>query len=203
MTIEKFLHKLEKRANKNSSNNPYKDERVLNNLRIYLNILKERYYNEVMLVAEAPGYSGCNITGIPFTTVKILEEKPHKIFNELDKELFKGTYFSDISGSVIWDYLKDKNTLPLFWNAFPFHPYKKYNKLSNRKPTSKEILEGMDYIDDLIEIFKPRTIASLGRYGQLSLQKICPDKRIDYIRHPSHGGKNDFIKGMDEFVYKK
>ena len=53
MTIEDFLHKLEKRANKNSSNNPYKDPRVLNNLRVYLNTLKQNYYNGVMLVAEA------------------------------------------------------------------------------------------------------------------------------------------------------
>lgn len=203
MNIENFLAKLEKRVNKNCSNNPYKDPRVLNNLRLYLNSLKQNYYNGVMLVAEAPGYSGCNITGIPFTTVKILKEKPHKIFEELENDLYQGELFSDISGAIIWDYLKDKNTLPLFWNAFPFHPYKKYKKLSNRKPSSKEVQEGISYIDDLIEIFSPHTIASLGRYGQLSLQKIYPDKRIDYIRHPSYGGKNEFVKGMDKFVYKR
>ena len=114
MDIDIFLNGLEKRVNKNSSNNPYKDERVLNNLRVYLNLLKERYYNEVMLIAEAPGYSGCNITGIPFTTVKIIDEKPHSIFNELGDELYKGRYFGDNSGAIIWDYLRIKRSFPFF-----------------------------------------------------------------------------------------
>ncbi|MEA3289146.1 MAG: uracil-DNA glycosylase [Campylobacterota bacterium] len=201
MNIEIFLNKLQKRANKSGTNNPYKNEKVLNNLRVYLNILKEQYYNGVMLVAEAPGYSGCNITGIPFTTVKILNEKPHEIFNKLDDELFKGELFSDISGAVIWDYLKDKEKLPLFWNSFPFHPYKRYKKFSNRKPTESELKEGIGYIDDLIELFNPSQILSLGRYGQISLQKIYPDQKIEYIRHPSYGGKKDFIEGMDRFIY--
>lgn len=203
MSIEKLLRKLERRANKNSANNPYKDKRVLENLENYLYILKDKYYNDTMLVAEAPGYSGCNVTGIPFTTVKIIEDKPHKIFEDLDDVLYKGRYFGDVSGAVIWDYLKDKETLPLFWNSFPFHPYKKYNKLSNRKPTSKEIQEGISYIDDLIDIFEPKTISSLGRYGQISLQKIYPNKEIEYIRHPSYGGKEDFIKGMKKYIYCK
>jgi uracil-DNA glycosylase len=200
--IEEFLNKLQKRSNKNSTNNPYKDEKVLNNLRIYLNLLKDKYYNGTMLVAEAPGYSGCNITGIPFTTVKILNEKPHPIFNDLEKELFKGKVFSDISGAIIWEYLSDKEKIPLFWNSFPFHPYKKYKKLSNRKPTKFEISEGISYIDDLIAIFKPKHILALGRYGQESLQNIYPNRQIEYIRHPSYGGKEEFIKGMEIIVYK-
>lgn len=203
VTIEKFLNKLQKRANKNSTNNPYKDPRVLNNLRLYLHLLKDRYYNGTMLVAEAPGYSGCNITGIPFTTVKIFDQKPHNIFDDIESEIFKGEMFSDISGAIIWDYLKDKKKIPLFWNSFPFHPYKKYKKLSNRKPTKIEVEEGIEYIDDLIEIFKPLKILSLGRYGQISLQKIYPNKIIEYIRHPSYGGKDDFIKGMNEKIYNK
>jgi uracil-DNA glycosylase len=199
--IEKFLKRLENRANKNSTNNPYKDKRVLNNLRIYLHALKDKYYNGTMLVAEAPGYSGANITGIPFTTVKILQNKPHKIFEQLDSEIYKGEVFSDISGAIIWDYLSDKDTIPLFWNAFPFHPYKKYKKLSNRKPTKQELKEGISYIDELIHIFEPKVILALGRYGQESLQKIYPEKTIEYIRHPSYGGKDDFIKGMQRYVY--
>lgn len=201
MSIEHFLSKLQKRANKNSSNNPYKDPRVLNNLRLYLNKMEEKYYNGTLLIAEAPGYSGCNITGIPFVTVKILNNKPHNIFHDLDEELFRGEFFNDISGAVIWDYLKDKQNIPLFWNSFPFHPYKKYKKLSNRKPTKDEIKEGIEYIDDLIDIFKPKDILALGRYGQISLQKIYPDRDIKYIRHPSYGGKEEFIKGMDSFIY--
>jgi uracil-DNA glycosylase len=201
LSIEKFLTKLEKRANKNSTNNPYKDKRVLNNLRIYLHLLKDKYYNETLLVAEAPGYSGCNITGIPFTTVKILNEKPHKIFTDLESDIYKGKVFGDISGAIIWEYLSNKDKIPLFWNSFPFHPYQKYKKLSNRKPTKAEIEEGISYIDDLIEIFEPKTILALGRYGQQSLQKIYPTRTIKYIRHPSYGGKDDFIKGMDENIY--
>jgi len=197
MDIEKFLDRLAKRANKNCTNNPYKDDRILNNLRVYLKKLQKSYYNDTLLIAEAPGYSGCNITGIPFTTVKTINQKPHKIFYDLEKEIYKGKLYGDNSGTIVWDYLKDKNNLPLLWNAFPFHPYKKYNKLSNRKPNKKELEEGISYIIDLIEIFDPKIIASIGRYGQNSLVKIFPSKEIIYIRHPSYGGKKEFIKGMN------
>ena len=194
MKLDQFFEKLEKRAHKNCSFNPYKNKAVLQNLEKYLTILYEQYFDGVMLVAEAPGYSGCAITGIPFTTVKILKDTSHKI---LQQDFYKGKEYSDISGQVIWEYIQNKEKLPLFWNAFCFHPYQKYKTKSNRKPNILEMQEGRWYIEELVQIFQPKLIAGIGRVGQQSLQNIYPNKEIEYIRHPSHGGKKEFIAGMN------
>lgn len=194
MIFDEFLNKLEKRPQKNSAYNPYKQKKLVQNLENYLEVLYKEYFDGVMLVAEAPGYSGCAITGIPFTTVKILQDKPHEILNQ---NYFLGQQYSDISGQVIWEYLSQKKKIPLLWNAFPFHPYQKYKKFSNRKPNSAEINEGVWYIKQLVNIFKPKIIAGIGRVGENSLCNIYPNKEIEYIRHPSHGGKKEFIAGMD------
>ncbi len=194
MKFDKFLEKLEKRANKNSSFNPYQNKELLQNLEKYLTTLYKQYFDGVMLVAEAPGYSGCAITGIPFTTVKILNDTPHKILNQ---NFYKGKVYSDISGQVIWEYFANKEKLPLLWNAFCFHPYQKYKKNTNRKPNIVEMEEGRWYIEELVKIFKPKVIAGIGRVGQQTLKNIYPQKEIKYIRHPSHGGKKEFIDGMN------
>ncbi|MEA1914886.1 MAG: uracil-DNA glycosylase [Campylobacterota bacterium] len=193
--FELFLEKLHKRAHKNSAFNPYKDIRVLSNLEHYLTQLYQHYFDGVMLVSEAPGYSGCAITGIPFTTVGIMKQEPHEIFKY---DYYLAQEYRDVSGQVIWEYLKHKDKLPLLWNAFPFHPYNKYKKLSNRKPNAAEIKQGQWYTQQLIEIFKPKVIASIGRVGQQALMQSLENESIQYIRHPSYGGKADFIQGMDK-----
>ena len=40
-------------------------------------------------------------------------------------------------------------------------------------------------------------IAGIGRKGQLAAQKAFPNHTIQRIRHPSFGGKREFIEGMN------
>ena len=83
------------------------------------------------------------------------------------------------------------------WNAFPFHPHKKDDAYSNRKPSRTEIEEGKKYLTYMLELFKPSRLCALGRVAELTLKNTFPDKEVIYIRHPSYGGKKDFIEGMN------
>jgi hypothetical protein len=53
----------------------------------------------------------------------------------------------------------------------------------------------------LNEIFKPSVVVGVGRKGVLAAQGAFPDRNVVAVRHPSYGGKADFVKGMDE-VFK-
>ena len=100
----------------------------------------------------------------------------------------------------MWEVLRERNRIPLLWNSFPFHPYNKGNPKSNRAPNASELKIGIKFLEDLYEIFFPSKVASIGRKGEKTLRIAFPNREIQYIRHPSHGGKSDFIMGMQNFI---
>lgn len=198
--FDNLLNQLKKRKNTEVVFNPYSNEDVLNNLRIYLNYLYENNFNEVFLVGEAPGYKGCRITGIPFTSGEVIKSTDFTIFNDFKESIILEKIEKENTAKIVWEYLNEKEYLPILWNSFPFHPFNENNPFSNRAPSYEEINEGRYYLNELINIFKPKIIASIGRKGEQTLKELFPKEKIKYIRHPSYGGKDDFIKGMDEIL---
>ena len=102
---------------------------------------------------------------------------------------------SENTATIFWNSINIEYA-PLLWNAFPFHPHEKGDPESNRKPNKSEIEEGKKYIISIIDLFKPKKLCALGRVGELTLKQMFPNQDITYIRHPSYGGKKDFIEGM-------
>src|SRR5699024_8902359 len=106
------------------------------NLLIYL----EKIYNfnpKIILIAEAPGYRGSRITGVPFTSEYLLMNnmKGLNLFGE--KNGFKLPYKKDklikeATATIIWETMIKYNIIFLSWNAFPFHPHQSNNPNSNR-----------------------------------------------------------------------
>lgn len=154
----------------------------------------------VLLVGEAPGYKGCRMTGIPFTSGALIGKEQHQIFSEIGPHIHLDVIESENSASLVWQTLKGQTHYPLFWNAFPFHPHPKGNQNKNRAPNAKELVEGAGYLAELLEIFSPVTVAGIGRKGVGSVEKIRPGRKALYIRHPSYGGKKDFTKGMKNLL---
>jgi len=198
INLDKFLNLLKERESSDTVCNQYKDKEILNNLKLYLQFLLENKH-DVILIGEAPGYRGCKITGIPFSSGNIIKESKHKMFQELRNKIKIRQVIAENTAKIFWDFIENKN-LPILWNAFPFHPHEKFKPNTNRKPTKSEIKEGEKYLLMIYELFKPKKICSLGKVGEAILKNIFPDKEIIYIRHPSYGGKAEFIKGMNNFV---
>lgn len=196
--LNNFLNLLSKRESSENVFNPYKNKEILNNLKLYFEYLIQNK-NNILIVGEAPGHKGCRITGIPFTSGVSIKNSEHEMFKELKDSLKFEKIIPENTATIVWDFLENKK-VPIFWNAFPFHPFKNNNSNSNRKPNQSEIKEGEKYLKAVYEIFKPKKLCTIGRVGEKTLSNLFPDKEIIYIRHPSYGGKKDFLEGMKNLL---
>jgi uracil-DNA glycosylase len=168
------------------------------NLLVYLSQMY-KIKPKVILVGEAPGYRGCRLTGVPFTSDYLLmnnmeglslfgREAGYSLTQEKDKLLKEAT------ATIIWETLIKYDLMALAWNAFPFHPHKKENGESNRTPLKSELLIGERFLVKMIEMFEIKKVVAVGNKAEESLKKlnICADK----VRHPAQGGKAQFVEGI-------
>ncbi|CAN5732424.1 uracil-DNA glycosylase [soil metagenome] len=168
------------------------------NLSLYLNELLCRQ-TTTLLLGEAPGYQGCRLTGIPFTSEHILlNGVPSLGMLGVAKGYRRSTTGDRLkkepSATIVWQALELFQFLPLLWPAFPYHPHKPGNGQSNRVPTSKEIAFGRPVWQQLVEIMGIEQIVAIGNvaHGSLAAAGIEAKK----IRHPSQGGKPQFVEGI-------
>lgn len=201
--MDMFISKLRRRRSGESVTNPYRDARLGENLRLYLEAMLRQTGPRVLLVGEAPGYKGCGLTGIPFSCGTIYGSISHSILDELAGKITLDVVESENTAKIVWTYLAKQAVTPLFWNSFPFHPHPIGNTKKNRAPTRAEIDEGGSYLKELVTLYVPDVIAGIGRKGTSCAQLSFPDREIRYIRHPSYGGKSDFIRGMNEVLGEK
>jgi uracil-DNA glycosylase len=168
------------------------------NLLIYLEQMS-KLKPKMILVGEAPGYRGCRLTGVPFTSDNLLmknieglnlfgEDKGYKLAIKGDKLLKEAT------ATIIWNTLVHFDLMILSWNAFPFHPYKQGNLESNRTPLKKELLIGEKPLLRLIEMFNIEKVIAVGNKAEESLNKL--GFNCEKVRHPAQGGKNEFVDGI-------
>ena len=199
-SIESFVESLKLQQNTSTVSNPYLSDDLAANLQCYLEAMMSVAGKRVLLVGEAPGFKGCKLTGIPFSSGKMIEESDHRLFRSIKKELTISEIDSENTATMVWEYLARKRTIPLFWNSFPFHPHPENNLHKNRAPNKNEIATGVSYLQNLAEIFQPERIAGIGHAGTRCATLAFPDREIAYIRHPSYGGKSDFVKGMNKLL---
>ncbi len=163
------------------------------NLRLYLNKMIEIKPTKLLL-GEAPGYKGCGITGVPFSSERVLSEN----------EFYKDQGFtcinqhpkleSEISATIVWNELQHYPNKPLIWNIFPFHPHTVINKRANRTPNTSELEIGARYLTEILEIYPIDKIIALGRKPESKIRDLGYD--YVYVRHPANGGKNKFVNGL-------
>jgi hypothetical protein len=167
-----------------------------------------RYLNDVYacgtkiaLIAEAPGYRGMRITGMPMVSRRILREGVPSLgmfglergYQDVPEPGFEAVQ-SEQTSSILWGILPELGIVPLVWGAFPFHPHQLSKPLTNRKPRAPEVKLGEPFVRDLLEMFAPKKVIAVGNvgYGLLTAMGIPCVK----IRHPAQGGKNDFVAGL-------
>lgn len=163
------------------------------NLFLYLRAMS-KMSSHTLLVGEAPGYHGCRWTGVPFTSEKVI------FSHQSSQSLLNQDYYvsperhAEQTATIVWNVLDQLHRYPLMWNAFPFHPFQRDNPTKNRTPTMKELKMGSVFLDELIHLYDIKTIIAVGNKAENTLSRIGIN--CYKIRHPSHGGKQDFIQGM-------
>ncbi len=131
--------------------------------------LAERADAPLLLLAEAPGYRGTRVSGIPLTSERqVSGEGP-----------------SEATATVVHDALAELGLEDevLLWNVVPTHPG---SERSNRAPTRAEVQGGLPFVRALAQ---GRRVIAVGRVAQQAVGG-------DYLRHPAHGGASAFRRGL-------
>ncbi|MFK7819651.1 MAG: uracil-DNA glycosylase family protein [Planctomycetaceae bacterium] len=194
--IPNFLRQLKRVESTATVRNPYDSKDAVRNLRAYLNAICENSSGH-LLIGEAPGYKGCALTGIPFTSPRVLRSGAHPFLDALRPSLSVTDDVAEATATMMWNALDRNGTVPAMWNAFPFHPHQPGNADSNRVPSWDEIRSCKRFIERIFDIAMPQTIVAVGNTSARTLEKLFPELEFESVRHPSFGGKADFIKGMN------
>jgi uracil-DNA glycosylase len=131
--------------------------------------LEERAPAGYLLVAEAPGYCGTRVSGIPLTSERQLT----------------GHGPAEATATVVHSALAELRLEDevLLWNVVPTHPG---DEGSNRRPTRAEIAAGVTFARELA---RSRRVIAVGRIAHEAFGGV-------YVRHPSHGGAAAFRAGL-------
>jgi hypothetical protein len=135
--------------------------------------LESRAEAPILLVGEAAGYRGARVSGVPFTSERQLT----------------GRGPTEASATIVHRVLAELGLEEqvLLWNVVPTHPG---TARSNRRPTRAEVEASRPF---LAELARGRTVVGVGRLAQAVLG-------CSFVRHPSHGGAEDFRAGLLPFA---
>lgn len=197
--FDAFLDKLRQYKTSDIVFNPYfQNPKVLNNLNLYLQYVQEQGPLKFMLIGEAPGHLGCKLSGIPFTSTHLMQNSKHSFFSQNRQKFYISKEQREGSAATVWKAFEKSSSIPLLWNAFPFHPHLLMQANSNRTPTSRELEQGAFFMNELIAIFAPSKILAVGRKSEKMLKRHNISN--DYVRHPARGGASQFSEQMDKLL---
>lgn len=185
----------------------------LGNLRTYL---EERKDAEYLLLAEALGYQGGHFTGIPMTSERILRGHmtgkgilPDHVCKTPLHTTSNGNKhkngFNEPTATIVWQKLIKEGVDTrnfIFWNAYPWHPYKQSKGLlSNRTPSTTEMKEGEAVLKTLLDSFNFKKIIALGNKADTTLKKM--GITADKVRHPAMGGAEKFRDQITQIIKRQ
>ncbi len=212
--IKNFVKELAKaKVNKDSKNHYSLDYDISRgfaaqiNLLCYLTTMKKLIKTKTLFLGEAPGHKGCTLTGVPFTSEAIIFSGKYKLFTDEeysndDMEEPENKLQAETTATIVWNAFDEMDIYPLLWNAYPFSPYYSMTNKPNRKPTNAEIENvGKKYFEKLLKLIPVKNFVAVGKVAE-SAYKIFGITDYESIRHPSFGGKSEFIAGLHRLKKK-
>lgn len=164
----------------------------LQRLRAHLRVDARR-----VLIGEASGYQGAHVSGIPFTSERvILAGAVPRVQVRAARLSLRHIPWSEPSATTVWGTLHALGIAQttVLWNAFPWHPHKPGRLQSNRTPTRAERVLGLAALDALLHAFPQAQLFAVGRHAQLALGQL--GREAIALRHPSMGGARRFSEGL-------
>jgi hypothetical protein len=102
-----------------------------------------------------------------------------------------GPLVSELTACAVWGMLAQIRANIFLWNVFPFHSHERDRPFSNRDHSAKiERPAGLEIMEQLIRMLKPRRIIALGDDAERGVKKLKKD--FQKVRHPSFGGQKVF-----------
>ncbi len=201
--LTRFLTALEAVTHSHRITNPYRLSGRSDNLHAYLSAVLAQPGRRMLLVGEALGYRGGLLTGIPFSSGALLSQPRHPFLRRLAPQLQLEDQTAEATASITWQALAQRRVVPLFWNAFPFHPHLADKPRSNRAPLREEVTLGIGFLQALADMQQPQLIAGVGSRGTEAAQRAFPDRPVVALRHPSYGGKVEFVQGLHRLYRRR
>ena len=167
------------------------------NLKNYMNSIKDPVF---LFIGEAPGFKGMRCSGVPFVCEEQLLDNDFPING---KRSTIGYCKCEISANIYWKVIIDDFNEIFNWDAIPYHPFDSNDKSKNRTPKKSELHHFLPFLQRVIDIIdvEPKNIISIGKKPQYSLNKL--GIYSTYVRHPSYGGKKDFVNGINKLLKNK
>jgi uracil-DNA glycosylase len=150
-----------------------------------------------ILIGEAPGYQGAKISGVPFTSERLLGEGAIPRITLKDPRLSsRARPWSEPSATIVWNTLQELGIAEqtILWNAYPWHPYMRGTLHSNRTPTPAEREIGRPILLALLKSFPSAILFAVGRQAEHTLTDM--GITAEPLRHPSMGGAPAFRSGL-------
>ena len=209
MTITAFINEL-KNLNFENTFNPYSEccdvyDRTdaakirSQNLK---RILKSAYVQEIdsFWVGRDLGYRGGRRTGLPFTDDVYFNSYTDR-WRVSAQRPTKGEMVTERTATVIGDLLVNLEASTFLWNIFPLHPHEPGNNFSNRAHNRQEREIGIEILHILISLLHPKKLVAIGRDAAKSVEHFCDEVNVIHVRHPSYGGKRQFLAQMNK-IYR-
>ena len=167
----------------------------LQRLRAHLNVKAK-----LLLVGEAPGYQGCHVSGIAFTSERLLLAGSIPRVEVWQRLSTRALPWSEPSATTVWGTLHELAIAEhtLLWNAFPWHPHNEGQLQTNRTPTPAERRLGVPVLQALLRAQPKARVLAVGRTAAASLQEMGLE--VPALRHPSMGGAAQFRAQLRETV---
>jgi uracil-DNA glycosylase len=150
-----------------------------------------------ILLGEAAGYQGCRVSGIPFTSERVIMAGiVPRVSSDGQRLSIRTRPWSEPSATTVWKTLHALQIAhdTILWNAYPWHPHVPGDPHSNRTPTRIERALGMPVLDALLRIFPKAALFAVGRHAEQALLEMGRDAIP--LRHPSMGGAKLFHLGL-------
>ncbi|MFC4033988.1 hypothetical protein ACFO3J_21260 [Streptomyces polygonati] len=164
------------------------------NLTRYLGLMRE-IGPKVLLVAEAPGYRGMTISGVPSMSVRQLTAKPGLITGRPQGDGFEvppdPAFGWEASAAAVWGALASwQGPKPLLWGIYPHHPHAPGDPHTNRTPRASEVTAGAPVALALAAAYGITSLVAVGRKAQGAL--AASGVTAPAVRHPAQGGARIF-----------
>ena len=150
----------------------------------------------LILVGEAAGYQGCHVSGIAFTSERLLLEGRIPRVPVDARLTTRARPWSEPSATTVWGTLHELELADstVLWNCFPWHPHRDGVLQSNRNPTREEIAAGRPLLDLLCAQWPKASVIAVGKAAAGALAFL--GREAPCVRHPSMGGATEFRAGL-------
>lgn len=154
----------------------------------------------LLLVGEAPGYRGCRVSGVPFTSEGLIDDGAIPRLTSMKRFSKRHTPWREASATHVWRALRKHGLekAAILWNSVPWHPHPFGLPEKNRSPSSEEQIVGHKFLQLLLDALPGSIqIVAIGRVSQRALTQVGVD--CHHVWHPAaHGGAKRFQEGIDD-----